>query len=233
MKNNEHLEIETRTLRADLCGMEIRKDGDLRTISGYASTFNQPYPVDMVMENIERSAFTRTLKEKPDVFALMGHDTNRILGRTKNGTLSLMIDERGLRCEINPILTQDAKDTLALVAAGCLDAMSFGFAVREQSFEYKEGSIFRKVLDLDLHEVSVVAFPANPSATLSIRAKTIALSGMPKEVSLESWTEEMRVLSTDIREAEEDLLYYLAEERKQIDLDISALEIMKKQLKIG
>lgn len=229
MENNE---IEVRTARPEVCAMTIREGkGESRTIVGYASTFDDSYPVDMVMETIDKSAFTRTLKEKPDVFALLGHDTNRILGRTKNGTLSLMCDDRGLRCEIVPILTNDARDTLALISAGCLDSMSFGFKVQEQSFEYREGQINRRVLDMDLHEVSVVAFPANKNAVLSLRAKSMAMAEMPNEVSLQSWTEEMMQLDLDIREAEADLLERVAIERKLIGLDVEALSEMKRALK--
>lgn len=161
-------DFETRSFRVPF---ELRMEGENQTIVGYASTFDQPYPVDMVTEIIDRSAFTRTLSEKPDVYALIGHDPSRILGRTKNGTLSLSIDERGLKCVITPVMTRDAEDTLKLIASGCIDAMSFGFKVVKQAFGYAEGKTTRRITDLELHEVSCVAFPANENATLSLRAK--------------------------------------------------------------
>jgi uncharacterized protein len=164
-------DIETRSFRVPF---ELRTDGENQTIVGYASTFDQPYPVDMVTEIIDRSAFTRTLSEKPDVYALIGHDPSRILGRTKNGTLSLSIDERGLKCVITPVMTRDAEDTLKLIASGCIDAMSFGFKVVKQAFGYADGKTTRRITDLELHEVSCVAFPANENATLSLRAKQMA-----------------------------------------------------------
>ncbi len=161
-------DFETRSFRVPF---ELRMEGENQTIVGYASTFDQPYPVDMVTEIIDRSAFTRTLSEKPDVYALIGHDPSRILGRTKNGTLSLSIDERGLKCVITPVMTRDAEDTLKLIASGCIDAMSFGFKVVKQAFGYAEGKTTRRITDLELHEVSCVAFPANENATLSLRAR--------------------------------------------------------------
>lgn len=166
------MDIETRSFRVPF---ELRTDGENQTIVGYASTFDQPYPVDMVTEIIDRSAFTRTLSEKPDVYALIGHDPSRILGRTKNGTLSLSIDERGLKCVITPVMTRDAEDTLKLIASGCIDAMSFGFKVVKQAFGYANGKTTRRITDLELHEVSCVAFPANENATLSLRAKQMAI----------------------------------------------------------
>ena len=166
-------------------------EGENQTIVGYASTFDQPYPVDMVTEIIDRSAFTRTLSEKPDVYALIGHDPSRILGRTKNGTLSLSIDERGLKCVITPVMTRDAEDTLKLIASGCIDAMSFGFKVVKQAFGYAEGKTTRRITDLELHEVSCVAFPANENATLSLRAREMVTQFQrekrytPKDVQIE------------------------------------------------
>ena len=165
-------DFETRSFRVPF---ELRMEGENQTIVGYASTFDQPYPVDMVTEIIDRSAFTRTLSEKPDVYALIGHDPSRILGRTKNGTLSLSIDERGLKCVITPVMTRDAEDTLKLIASGCIDAMSFGFKVVKQAFGYAEGKTTRRITDLELHEVSCVAFPANENATLSLRAREMAI----------------------------------------------------------
>jgi len=150
--------------------VEIRTNqAGQKTLVGYASTFDHPYPVDMVTEIIDRKAFTRTLQEKPDVYALVGHDPARVIGRTKNGTLSLTVDERGLRCEIVPVDTQEARDVVALVESGTLDAMSFGFKVKDQRFEYRDGGVHRRIMDCELHEVSVVAFPANPDAKLSMR----------------------------------------------------------------
>jgi hypothetical protein len=141
---------------------------------GYASTFGEPYPVESVMETIHRSAFDRTLRESPDVFALMGHDQGRVIARTKNGTLRLTTDARGLRAEISPVDTQESRDAFALVASNTIDAMSFGFRVRDQTFDRRDGAIHRVITDVDLFEVSLVAFPANPSARLSQRARDLA-----------------------------------------------------------
>ncbi len=185
-------DIETRSFRVPF---ELRTDGENQTIVGYASTFDQPYPVDMVTEIIDRSAFTRTLSEKPDVYALIGHDPSRILGRTKNGTLSLSIDERGLKCIITPVMTRDAEDTLKLIASGCIDAMSFGFKVVKQAFGYADGKTTRRITDLELHEVSCVAFPANENATLSLRAKQMA-----KEFRASQETKEREFTATSSEE---------------------------------
>lgn len=141
---------------------------------GYAATFNQPYPVESVMETIDRAAFDRTLREMPDVFALIGHDQSRVIARTKNGTLGLQPDQRGLRVTISPVDTQESRDAFALVSSGTIDAMSFGFRVKDQKFDRRDGAVHRLITDVDLFEVSLVAFPANPEARLSQRARDLA-----------------------------------------------------------
>ena len=165
--------IETRTAQLTL-SIETRGEGLPDALVGYAATFDQPYPVDIVQETIDRRAFTRTLVEQPDVFALIGHDMSRVIARTKNGTLRLSTDERGLRVEITPVDTQESRDAFALVRSGTIDSMSFGFRVTDQKYENRNGEVHRRILDVDLFEVSLVAFPANPSATLSVRDRELA-----------------------------------------------------------
>lgn len=149
---------------------------------GYASTYDQPYEVDGMIETISRGAFDKTLEGKPDVFALISHDPSRVIARTSNGTLQLVADEHGLRTIIKPINTQDGRDLVTLVETGTLDAMSFGFIVRDDKIEMRDGRIHRAITDLELHEVSVVAFPANSNARISVRSKERAAELMKKQV---------------------------------------------------
>ena len=117
---------------------------------GYASTYEQPYEVDGMIETITRGAFDNTLKSKPDVFALISHDPSRVIARTSNGTLKLVADEHGLRTIIRPINTQDGRDLVTLVETGTLDAMSFGFIVRDDKIEMRDGKVHRAITDLEL-----------------------------------------------------------------------------------
>lgn len=176
---NGDIEIRTAALKLE------RRDSAPPVLVGYASTFDQPYAVERVQETIDRRAFDRTLVEQPDVFALIGHDQSRVIGRTKNGTLSLMPDEIGLRVEISQVDTMESRDAFTLVESGTIDSMSFGFSVVDQKFENRDGVVHRTIKDVNLYEVSLVAFPANPSATLSKRARdladsTIVVRGLPR-----------------------------------------------------
>jgi phage head maturation protease len=79
------------------------------------------------LSTIAPGAFSRSLPEFPDVLALVEHDTNRVLGRTTNGTLKLLEDERGLRVEIDPAPTSYGRDLVELVRRGDVGGMSFRF----------------------------------------------------------------------------------------------------------
>ena len=122
------------------------------------------------MEYIKPGAFTRAINEQHDVRALVDHDPKMILGRTKSGTLRLSQDEHGLRTEIDIPHTTVGQDTLESIRRGDLDAMSFGFVVRDDSWEERDGKTVREIRDLDLFDVSVVSFPAYEDTSVAVRS---------------------------------------------------------------
>ncbi|WP_134736933.1 HK97 family phage prohead protease, partial [Escherichia coli] len=68
-------------------------------ILGYGSVFNsRSEPLWGFREIIKPGAFDDVLND--DVRGLFNHDPNFILGRSSAGTLSLSVDERGLRYDI-------------------------------------------------------------------------------------------------------------------------------------
>lgn len=146
-------------------------EGQTAALTGYASTFDSPYEVEGMIETIGRDAFKETLVKNSDVFAFLNHDTGRVIARTKTGSMQLETDETGLKAVINPVDTQDGRDALELVRSGTLDSMSFGFVVDDDTLELRDGKIYRTINKVTLHEVSVVAFPANENAKISLRCK--------------------------------------------------------------
>lgn len=60
---------------------------------------------------------------------------------------------------------QRAKEARALMKAKAVNGLSIGFVTREDSFDRVTG--IRTLKKIDLWEVSVVTFPANPSAQIS------------------------------------------------------------------
>ena len=150
---------------------EVRfKDDDKRTLEGYASIFNTPADLGSFSEVIVSGAFTRALNEGQDVRALVEHDPARIIGRTKNNTLELREDEKGLFTRIELPDTSVGRDLAALVERGDIDAMSFGFTVRSDRWERSEGKNVRYIEDVDLFDISAVSFPAYPDTSIALRS---------------------------------------------------------------
>ena len=85
-------------------GIELRKDEKTNaiTLRGYAAVFNsESQDFGGWREVIEPGAFKADLDLKKDVRAMIGHDSGRIIGRSKSNTLRMSEDERGLAVEIN------------------------------------------------------------------------------------------------------------------------------------
>ena len=79
--------------------VEVRavEGGDTMTVTGYATTFNQPYILwekegYKVVEQVAPTAFNEC--DMSDVIMQYDH-AGRVFARNKNGTLNLQIDEIG------------------------------------------------------------------------------------------------------------------------------------------
>ena len=175
------MDKEKRHIKFDAAELRFAED-DQRTLEGYASVFNVATDLGRFSETIERGAFSRAISEEHDVRALVDHDSGRVLGRTKNGTLELREDKRGLFSRIHLPDTQEARDLATLIKRGDLDGMSFGFTVERDRWEKQEDRQMRFIEDVNLFEVSVVAFPAYEDTEVALRA-------MPDEPSVDADTE--------------------------------------------
>lgn len=163
--------LEQRTFAIE--GVEIRAIEGKQVISGHAAVFNQlSVPLWGFRERIRPGAFLNTLRSGADVFALWQHDTARVLGRTKNNTLRLHEDDRGLAIEFDPPDTQDGRDALVSISRGDVDKMSFGFNVPDKGDSWASDPdsdlLIRDLIDIDLKEVSPVTFPAYPATDVSM-----------------------------------------------------------------
>ena len=153
--------------------IETREDGS-QSLVGYAAVFNSNSVdmgwVDTFTESIVPGAFTRTLQQNTDVRALLDHQTGMIIARTKNGTLSLEQDAVGLKVRMTPVPTDDGKKAIEWVRSGLVDAMSFGFETVSDKWSIRSGKQHRELLDVNLFEVSLVAFPAYPATSIGVRS---------------------------------------------------------------
>ncbi len=154
-------------------GLELREDedGKKKTLRGYAAKFEKlSHPLYGFTEKIRRGAFSRSLKEG-NVRALWNHNTDWVLGSTKNGTLRLMEDDIGLKFEIDLPDTTVGRDAGVTVSRGDVDGMSFAFETRKQEWdEKKPDNVIRTLIDVDLKEISPTAFPAYPQTKVSARS---------------------------------------------------------------
>lgn len=160
--------------------LELRDDADGTTLSGYASTFNQPYDMGWYREKVAPGAFKRSLGQSPDVRLLINHD-GLPLARTTSGTLTLSEDERGLKVDAR--LDPSDPDVAALLPKmrrGDLNQMSFGFRLMGEGDEWSKDMSERTLRALDIHDgdVSVVTYPANPGTHAAVRGDSVAIDAV-------------------------------------------------------
>jgi HK97 family phage prohead protease len=165
------MEIEKRSIMAV---PELRAEGETRTMAGYAAVFNSEANIGGAFrEVIMPGAFTETLKSA-DVRALVDHNSGRVIGRSKAGTLRLVEDDVGLSVEIDLPNTNDGRDLGELVARGDIDGMSFGFRVTQDEWDDSVDPALRTIRGIELHEVSAVTWPAYADTSLAMRSKEMA-----------------------------------------------------------
>jgi len=158
--------------------LEIREESDSLTLSGYASTFDEPYDMGWYTETVDRGAFARTLGTKPDVRLLINHG-DLPLARTASGTLTLDTDSRGLRVSANLDPTDpDVARIAPKMRRGDLNQMSFGFRTNEDEWSKDMSKRTLRALDLADGDVSVVTYPANKGAMAALRGAGIAVDAI-------------------------------------------------------
>ena len=207
--------------------VELRAEGDGRTFSGYASVFNEPSLPLPFTEIVKPGAFKRSLQSRNRMMLLWNHDTSNPLASTRNGSLVLTEDSKGLFVTATLPNTTLGNDIAELVRSGVVDAMSFGFSVRKDSWS-QDGNT-RYLEDVSLSEVSLVSTPAyeQTSGTVSVRSEVRNIdadqlaNAMAKLESGEELGAEDALLLTDIvnklSKAEE------VTEVKEVEGDITAL----------
>lgn len=173
----------TRSFKSDLKVREATEQEE-KVIEGYFVVFDSVTELwPGCFEEIARSAFDDTLEN--DIRALINHNTELVLARTKSGTLTLRVDEKGLWARIvvneNDI---DALNLYARVQRGDVDQCSFGFNVLDEDIECRDDGTTKWTINkVDLHEVSVVTFPAYEDTGVQARKREFEEI---KERSLES-----------------------------------------------
>jgi HK97 family phage prohead protease len=175
-KMAKKIERRTYTVR----DVEARADGEGMRLAGYAAVFNDSSVPLPFKESIAPGAFRKTLSETPDVRLLINHE-GLPLARTKNGTLKLEEDDRGLRFEADLADTQEGRDIYELVKRGDVDQMSFAFRVIRQKWNDDRSRRVLTEVSLADGDVSVVTYPAYPTTTVQAREQLRAAIDAVKE----------------------------------------------------
>jgi len=171
--------IERRTFTVRDVEARQAEDGTMR-LRGYAAVFNEASVPMPFIETIAPGAFRKTLSETPDVRLLINHE-GLPLARTKNGTLTLTEDDRGLYMDATIADTSEGRDLYKLVERGDVDQMSFAFRVIRQ--KYNEDRSQRTLTEVSLADgdVSVVTYPAYPTTSVEAREALLKAIDAVKE----------------------------------------------------
>jgi uncharacterized protein len=169
--NQRTRELNKREVKTNFTVTRAEQNNDELTIEGYFALYEQETELfDGIYEIITKGAFDGTLTN--DIRALWNHNTQYVLGRSKSGTLELKADDKGLYGVVRLPGTQYAKDLHILVDRGDVDQCSFGFNILAEDLEeLADGGYRWRINEIDLHEVSVVTFPAYENTSVQARAK--------------------------------------------------------------
>ena len=154
--------------------MEVRAQGDadeLR-VEGYAAVFNQETNLGFFREQIARGAFEDVMND--DVRLLLNHD-GAPLARTTNQTLTLSVDDEGLRYEAILSDTTQGRDLYKMIKRGDITQSSFAFTIKGEEWDKETNT--RTITKVGrLLDVSPVTYPAYPQASVSARSKFEAMA---------------------------------------------------------
>ena len=186
-----------REYRNMMLNIETRAEGEEpekeeRIVSGYASTFEQPYTLYSdafitVREVVDPKAFDNT--DMSDVIMQYDH-RGRVIARTSNNTLEVTPDEQGLFIKADLNGTELGRELYDEIRGGYTNKMSFGFTIdRTESTrtEMEDGTldILIRILSVSkLYDVSAVSIPANDGTTISAETRS-EIDGVIEEARAE------------------------------------------------
>jgi uncharacterized protein len=161
----EAMQLERKFHRPD-AGLVV---SDGTTVEGYASLFGRKdQGGDLVMPGAYAASLARLKAAGRRVKMLWQHDPALPIGVWDE----VGEDDRGLYVK-GRLLTDVAKgrEAVALVGAGAIDGLSIGYrTIRAE----RDGQGARKLVELDLWEVSLVTFPMLPDARVAAKSDDAA-----------------------------------------------------------
>lgn len=164
--------IERRFLRQS--EIRVLSEGS-RTIRGYGVVFNR--------ESQTLNAGGRRFKEvvRPEsaqgvdlsaVLSMHNHNSSRLLGNTRSGTMRVGVDEVGIWYEVDLPESPTGEDVLQSVARGDTQDSSFQFTLTDKGdkWEMRNGILYRDILQFaGIFEMGPVSEGAYPDTTVAQR----------------------------------------------------------------
>lgn len=188
--------------------IELRDEPESRHIEGYGSVFNErSLDLGGFVEMIAPGAFDGVI-DRSDVKCYLDHNPEKgILARSRNGkgSLSLVVDEKGLRYEFDAPHTNLGDEVVEGLKRGDYSQSSFAFTVDDEIWTKEEdGTYLRTITKIGgLYDVSIVANPAYEGTSVALRSLDAfkAQEEIPAEVKEEEpKTEEPKVEETPVEE---------------------------------
>lgn len=162
----------------DMSIRALTDDDEKMVVTGYASTFDEPYTLYegegfVYREVVDKGAFANT--DMGDVIMQYNHE-GRVFARTRNNTLVVKPDDKGLFIKADLGGTDIGKELYTEIRGGYTDKMSFGFTVKDETEEREKTDdgirvYTRHIKAVDkLYDVSAVSFPANEGTSIGADA---------------------------------------------------------------
>ena len=187
-----------REYRSMMLNIETRVEGDesdekeTMIVSGYASTFEEPYTLfeddDIILrEVVDKDAFADT--DMSDVIMQYNHE-GRVIARNSNNTLTVEPDEKGLFIKADLSGTELGRELYEEIRGGYTDKMSFGFTIdriERTRTDLEDGRIdvLNRILRVSkLYDVSAVSIPANDGTSISVETRS-QIDGVIEEARAE------------------------------------------------
>lgn len=151
-------------------------------ITGYAARYYDPadpttqYELwEECYERIMPGAFDSAMSRPDDVRALFNHDPNMILGRSTANTLTLSVDDKGLKFTVDLPDSPAGQTVAEAIRRGDITGCSFSFDVlkctwTEDDTNPMKSMAYRNITDLRLYDVGPVTFPAYESTEVDMNS---------------------------------------------------------------
>ena len=185
---------------------ENTDDGKME-IKGYAAVFNSPETYSYT-EVIDEKAFDEA--DMSDVVLRYNHNDNfMVLARTRNKSLNLKVDEKGLFMDatLQDNITEH-KNIFNAIASGLIDKQSFAFVVDEDEYDYDTDT--RTITKIGkVFDVSVVDQPFYNDTDVSVARDINNSEFLERRKEIREQHEEeikQQELAEELRKAKDELL---------------------------